>query len=57
VSFANNHVMDQGWAGFEESREHLKEVGLEFAGRATIGNRVAASDYGRRTGSRWAGWG
>jgi poly-gamma-glutamate synthesis protein (capsule biosynthesis protein) len=32
VSFANNHVMDQGWAGFEESREHLKEVGLEFAG-------------------------
>jgi poly-gamma-glutamate capsule biosynthesis protein CapA/YwtB (metallophosphatase superfamily) len=32
VSFANNHVMDQGWAGFVESREHLKEVGLEFAG-------------------------
>jgi poly-gamma-glutamate synthesis protein (capsule biosynthesis protein) len=32
VSFANNHVMDQGWAGFQESREHLKEVGLEFAG-------------------------
>jgi len=32
VSFANNHVMDQGWAGFTESREHLKEIGLEFAG-------------------------
>ena len=32
VSFANNHVMDQGWAGFQESREHLKEIGLEFAG-------------------------
>lgn len=32
VSFANNHVMDQGWAGFVESRQHLKEVGLEFAG-------------------------
>jgi poly-gamma-glutamate synthesis protein (capsule biosynthesis protein) len=32
VSFANNHVMDQGWAGFQESREHLKEVGLGFAG-------------------------
>ena len=32
VSFANNHVMDQGWAGFAESREHLKEVGLLFAG-------------------------
>jgi poly-gamma-glutamate synthesis protein (capsule biosynthesis protein) len=32
VSFANNHVMDQGWAGFAESREQLKEAGLEFAG-------------------------
>jgi poly-gamma-glutamate capsule biosynthesis protein CapA/YwtB (metallophosphatase superfamily) len=32
VSFANNHVMDQGWAGFTESREHLKEMSLEFAG-------------------------
>ncbi len=32
VSFANNHVMDQGWAGFTESREHLKEIGLVFAG-------------------------
>jgi poly-gamma-glutamate synthesis protein (capsule biosynthesis protein) len=32
VSFANNHVMDQGWAGFTESREHLKETGLLFAG-------------------------
>jgi poly-gamma-glutamate synthesis protein (capsule biosynthesis protein) len=32
VSFANNHVMDQGWAGFAESREHLREVGLLFAG-------------------------
>lgn len=32
VSFANNHVMDQGWAGFAETREHLREVGLLFAG-------------------------
>ncbi len=32
VSFANNHVMDQGWAGFIESREHLKDAGLLFAG-------------------------
>jgi poly-gamma-glutamate synthesis protein (capsule biosynthesis protein) len=32
VSFANNHVMDQGWAGFVESREHLQEIGLLFAG-------------------------
>ena len=32
VSFANNHVMDQGWAGFDETRDHLREVGLLFAG-------------------------
>ena len=32
VSFANNHVMDQGWAGFAESREHLRAQGLLFAG-------------------------
>jgi poly-gamma-glutamate synthesis protein (capsule biosynthesis protein) len=32
VSFANNHVMDQGWAGFTETRDHLREVGLLFAG-------------------------
>jgi poly-gamma-glutamate capsule biosynthesis protein CapA/YwtB (metallophosphatase superfamily) len=32
VSFANNHVMDQGWAGFTETREHLREKGLLFAG-------------------------
>ncbi len=32
VSFANNHVMDQGWAGFAETREHLTAEGLQFAG-------------------------
>jgi hypothetical protein len=32
VSFANNHVMDQGWPGFTETREHLREIGLQFAG-------------------------
>ena len=32
VSFANNHVMDQGWAGFTETREHLREEGMPFAG-------------------------
>ncbi len=32
VSFANNHVMDQGWPGFIETREHLGETGLLFAG-------------------------
>lgn len=32
VSFANNHVMDQGWAGFAETREHLREKGILFVG-------------------------
>lgn len=32
VSFANNHVMDQGWAGFAETREHLHDERLLFAG-------------------------
>jgi hypothetical protein len=32
VSFANNHVMDQGWAGFAETRDHLRETGLQFVG-------------------------
>jgi poly-gamma-glutamate capsule biosynthesis protein CapA/YwtB (metallophosphatase superfamily) len=32
VSFANNHVFDQGWAGFDETRDHLKDTGLLFAG-------------------------
>ena len=34
VSFANNHVMDQGWAGFAETREHLRDTGLIFSGTA-----------------------
>ena len=32
VSFANNHVMDQGYAGFDETLEHLREQGLLFVG-------------------------
>jgi poly-gamma-glutamate synthesis protein (capsule biosynthesis protein) len=32
VSSANNHMMDQGWAGFAETREHLRERGMLFAG-------------------------
>ena len=32
VSFANNHVFDQGWPGFAESREHLRQIGLQFVG-------------------------
>ena len=44
VSFANNHVMDQGWAGFAETREHLKEIGLAVCGLGRQG--------GDRRGSR-----
>ena len=32
VSSANNHVMDQGWAGFAETRDHLRDEGLLFVG-------------------------
>jgi poly-gamma-glutamate synthesis protein (capsule biosynthesis protein) len=32
VSSANNHMMDQGWAGFAETRDHLREEGILFAG-------------------------
>src|SRR5579859_146731 len=32
VSFANNHVMDQGWPGFAETREHLTQEGLLLSG-------------------------
>jgi hypothetical protein len=32
VSFANNHVFDQGYGGFGETQEHLREQGLLFVG-------------------------
>lgn len=32
VSFANNHVFDQGYAGFDETISHLREEGLPFTG-------------------------
>lgn len=32
VSFANNHVFDQGYPGFDETIEHLREQGMLFAG-------------------------
>jgi poly-gamma-glutamate capsule biosynthesis protein CapA/YwtB (metallophosphatase superfamily) len=34
VSFANNHVFDQGQAGFAETQGHLREQGLLFVGAA-----------------------
>jgi hypothetical protein len=32
VSFANNHVFDQSYAGFDETLSHLREQGLLFTG-------------------------
>jgi poly-gamma-glutamate capsule biosynthesis protein CapA/YwtB (metallophosphatase superfamily) len=32
VSFANNHVFDQNYAGFDESLSHLREENLPFTG-------------------------
>jgi poly-gamma-glutamate synthesis protein (capsule biosynthesis protein) len=32
VSFANNHVFDQGYAGFDETLDHLREQDLLFVG-------------------------
>ena len=32
VSFANNHVLDQGYPGFDETLDHLREQGLLFVG-------------------------
>ncbi len=57
VSFANNHVMDQGWAGFEESLQHLKQSGLVFAGTsdnaATAWQPVITEAHGIKVG--WLG--
>lgn len=40
VSFANNHVMDQGWAGFAETRDHLKEIGFRFVGSGDTASQM-----------------
>jgi poly-gamma-glutamate capsule biosynthesis protein CapA/YwtB (metallophosphatase superfamily) len=32
VSIANNHVFDQGYAGFAETQDHLREQGILFTG-------------------------
>lgn len=61
VSFANNHVMDQGQAGFAETRRHLREQGMIFAGsgdtEATSWQPVIVEKNGIRVGflgiTRW----
>lgn len=61
VSFANNHVMDQGFAGFAETRQHLREQGMLFAGsgdtEATSWQPVIVEKNGIKVGflgmTRW----
>jgi poly-gamma-glutamate synthesis protein (capsule biosynthesis protein) len=57
VSFANNHAMDQGWAGFAETRDHVRETGLLFAGTsdnaATAFQPVFTEAHGIKVG--WLG--
>ncbi len=58
VSFANNHVMDQGWAGFAETREHLRDNGpalrrLRRHGRSKPGSRSIVEANGIKVG--WLG--
>jgi len=57
VSSANNHMMDQGWAGFAETRNHLREQGMLSAGTCRLGQQeLAAGDHrGNRHQSRWLG--
>ena len=45
VSFANNHVMDQGWAGFAETRDHLREIGLLFVGSGDTAQQTFAARH------------
>jgi poly-gamma-glutamate synthesis protein (capsule biosynthesis protein) len=55
VSFANNHVMDQGWAGFAETREHLREVGLLFAGSGDTAQQTFQPVFTEANGIK-VGW-
>ena len=56
VSFANNHVMDQGWPGFAETRDHLRDEGMLFAGSGDTAQTPGSPSSSRPTASRWAGW-
>ncbi len=55
VSFANNHVMDQGWPGFTETREHLREVGLLFAGSGDTAQQTFQPVFTEANGIK-VGW-
>src|SRR5208337_1241208 len=55
VSFANNHVMDQGWAGFTETRDHLREAGLLFAGSGDTAQQTFQPVFTESNGIK-VGW-
>jgi len=55
VSFANNHVMDQGWAGFAETRDHLRELGLLFAGTGDTAQQAWQPVFAESNGIK-VGW-
>ena len=55
VSFANNHVFDQGHAGFGESLEHLQEEGFLFAGAGSSADDAWKPRIAEKNGIK-VGW-
>jgi len=55
VSFANNHVFDQGNAGFAETLDHLREQGMLFTGAGSTAEAAWKPVILEKNGS--VGWG
>ena len=55
VSFANNHVFDQGHAGFRETLQHLRAQSLPFTGAADAAADVLKPTVTEKNGVR-VGW-
>ena len=55
VSFANNHVFDQGQAGFAETLGHLSDEGLLFAGSGASATDAWKPVFTEKNGIR-VGW-
>jgi poly-gamma-glutamate synthesis protein (capsule biosynthesis protein) len=56
VSFANNHVMDRGWAGFAETREYLRDEGILFVGTGDTAAQSWQPVIVEANGIKVAGW-
>jgi hypothetical protein len=56
VSFANNHVFDQNYAGFNETQEHLREQGLLFTGAGSSAGAAWNPVIVEKNGIKSAGW-